>query len=166
LLDLQEDGAVFLRENYKHKSWTAHVSTGGPIVFYDGFCGLCDRFTQFVLRRDRKDVFRFASLQSDFAKQILARHGLNPERLDTVYVVVNFSQPNERVLSRSNAVLFVARQIGGLWRVAATSFGILPQSLRDAVYEFVARNRYRWFGRYESCLLPDPTQSQKFLDRR
>ena len=158
--------AEFLREEYNPKAERGDVSTGGFIIFYDGVCGLCDRFTQFVLKRDREDVFRFASLQSDFATQILARYRVNPERLDTVYLLINLGQSDERVLARSDAVLFVARQIGGFSKLSAALFGMLPRSLRDAAYDVMARNRYRWFGKYETCVLPDPCHSHKFLDRR
>ena len=83
-----------------------------PIILYDGVCGLCNRVNQFVLRRDPEGVFRFASLQSAVAARILARHGANPEDLDTVYVVVDFELPEERLLPRSDAVIFILKQLG------------------------------------------------------
>ena len=135
-----------------------------PIILYDGVCGLCDRFTQFVLKRDTRDLFRFASLQSEFAAQVLRAYGINPQQLDTVYVIVNFKQPDQQLLARSDAAIFVLRQLGGIWRVVALGLRILPRLLRDAAYNFVARNRYRWFGKYESCSLPDPNLRHKFLD--
>ena len=135
-----------------------------PIILYDGVCGLCDRFTQFVLKRDTRDLFRFASLQSEFAAQVLRGYGINPQQLDTVYVIVNFKQPDQQLLARSAAAIFVMKQLGGIWRVVALGLRILPRPLRAAAYNFVARNRYRWFGKYESCLLPDPRQRHKFLD--
>ncbi len=88
-----------------------------PIILYDGVCGLCNRLNQFILRRDPDAIFRFASLQSPFAERILSRHGANPQDLDTVYVVVNLdltnhdlakeAQPDERLLPRSDAIIFV-----------------------------------------------------------
>jgi predicted DCC family thiol-disulfide oxidoreductase YuxK len=140
------------------------ASSSNPIILYDGVCGLCHRFTQFVLRRDRKDRFRFAALQSEFAARILQRHGPNPQQLDTVYVVVNCEQPGEQLLSRSDAVVFVLRQIGGIWGAAAAAFAILPRWLRNPAYDLIARNRYRLFGKYDTCLLPDPQCRHKFLD--
>jgi predicted DCC family thiol-disulfide oxidoreductase YuxK len=140
------------------------TSRSGPIILYDGICGLCNRFVQFVLHRDRKDVFRFASLQSEFAARVLPRDANHTQQLDTVYVIVNFEQPDQRLLSRSNAVAFVLKHIGGIWGAAAVVLEILPRRLRDAAYDLVARIRYRWFGKYDTCPLPDPRQRYKFLD--
>src|SRR5258708_10420942 len=83
-----------------------------PILLYDGACGLCNRMVQFVLRRDQEGVFRFAALQSGLAGRIVARHGIGAGELDTVYVVLNFEMPDERVLGRSDAVIFVLRHLG------------------------------------------------------
>jgi predicted DCC family thiol-disulfide oxidoreductase YuxK len=134
-----------------------------PIVFYDGVCGLCNRLVQFLLKRDRHDRLRFAPLQSQFATSLLKRHGRDPHDLDTVYVVVDQGLATEHVLDRSDAILFLFQQLGGIWSAAAT-MKVLPRSLRDELYKFVARNRYRVFGRYESCMLPDDRQRQKFMD--
>jgi predicted DCC family thiol-disulfide oxidoreductase YuxK len=136
-----------------------------PILLYDGVCGLCNRFVQFILRRDRNAVFRFASLQSALAASILARHGANPSELDTVYVVVNYEVPDEYLLSRSAAAIFVLKQLPGLWRAAAFLLQLLPKFLRDAAYSAVARNRYRVFGRSEVCPLPREQDRSRFLDQ-
>src|SRR5216684_7050042 len=110
-----------------------------PILLYDGVCGLCNRFVQFILRRDRNAIFRFASLQSPVAARILARHGVNPTDLDTVYVVLNHDLPDESLLSRSDAVAFVLKQLGGLWRAAGFFLQLLPKFLRDPAYNAMAR---------------------------
>jgi predicted DCC family thiol-disulfide oxidoreductase YuxK len=136
-----------------------------PILLYDGVCGLCNRFVQFILRRDRNAVFRFASLQSALAAPILTRHDANPSDLDTVYVAVNYELPNEYLLSRSDAVIFVLKQLPGLWRHAAFFMQLLPKFLRDPAYKVVARNRYRIFGRSEVCPLPRDQDRNRFLDR-
>jgi predicted DCC family thiol-disulfide oxidoreductase YuxK len=134
-----------------------------PIVLYDGVCGLCNRLNQFLLRRDRHDRFRFASLQSRFAADLLKRHGADAHDLDTVYVVIDYGQPGERLLARSDAILHVLSQLDGIWKLARMGRA-LPKVLRDAVYKVVARNRYRVFGKHESCLLPEPQHRAKFLD--
>jgi predicted DCC family thiol-disulfide oxidoreductase YuxK len=134
-----------------------------PIVLYDGVCGLCNRLVQFLLKRDTHDRFRFASLQSEFAHHLLAAHGADPHDLDTVYVVKDYGQPDESLLARSDAVLYMLKQLDGLWKWAGIG-RVLPKALRDAVYRHVARNRYRVFGKYESCMLPEPKHRQKFLD--
>ena len=140
-----------------------------PIILYDGVCGLCNRLNQFVLRRDREGIFRFASLQSPLAARILACHGSNPQDLDTVYVVLNHdltkqAQSDERLLPRSEAVIFVLKRLGGIWKVLGLFVELLPRLLRDWGYRVVARNRYRVFGRFETCMLPSARDRSKFID--
>jgi predicted DCC family thiol-disulfide oxidoreductase YuxK len=134
-----------------------------PIVLYDGVCGLCNRLVQFLLRRDQQDRFRFASLQSEFAGALLKRHGKDARDLDTFYVAIDYGKPAERLLCRSDGILFVVTQLGGIWKLAALG-RVLPGALRDAFYNLVAQNRYRVFGKYESCMLPEPKHRRKFLD--
>jgi predicted DCC family thiol-disulfide oxidoreductase YuxK len=140
------------------------VVPANAVILYDGVCGLCNRGVQFILKRDRADVFRFASLQSDFAKRVLARYGLTPDGLDTMYVVFQHGESYEQVLSRSDAALAVAQRLSGIWRVIGEIGRILPRFFRDLIYNRIARNRYRIFGKYDTCPLPTPEQSAKFLD--
>ncbi len=139
-------------------------SDSNAVLLYDGVCGLCNRLVRFVINRDRKDQFRFASLQSAISASVLERHGNSPQSLDTMYVVLNFGQPDERLLARSDAALFILRAIGGLWRPAAVLPGLLPKWVRNRVYNLIARNRYRIFGKYDTCPLPDPKYRAKFLE--
>jgi predicted DCC family thiol-disulfide oxidoreductase YuxK len=133
------------------------------IILYDGVCGLCNRLNQFLLKRDHHDRFRFASLQSNFAKELLERHAIDPLDLDTVHVVVDYGKPNEKVLSRSDAIIHALSQIGGVWGVFAAG-KVLPRSLRDSLYKLVATNRYRLFGKYDVCLMPEERFKHKFLE--
>jgi predicted DCC family thiol-disulfide oxidoreductase YuxK len=136
-----------------------------PVVFYDGVCGLCNRTVQFILKRDRRKVFRFAPLQGPLANRILRAHGIDPSGLDTIYVAANCDvSSNERLLARSDAAMFVLREIGGIWRVGADVLGLLPRSVRDWGYDLIARNRYRIFGRYETCPMPSEGVRARFLD--
>jgi predicted DCC family thiol-disulfide oxidoreductase YuxK len=135
-----------------------------PIILYDGVCDLCNRMNQFVLARDRRDHFRFAALQSELGKRILLRHSINPDALDTVYVVLAFEQPGERLLARSEAVVHILRELGGAWSVMGSAFRVLPLALRNLLYNLVARNRYRLFGKFDTCRIPDAATRQKFLD--
>jgi predicted DCC family thiol-disulfide oxidoreductase YuxK len=135
-----------------------------PILLYDGVCGLCNRFVQFILHRDRNAIFRFASLQGACAATILTRHGASPTALDTVFVVANHELPDEYLLSRSEAVLFVLKQLAGPWRASASLLQVLPKSFRDAVYNALARRRYRIFGRSEVCMPPPDQDRSRFLD--
>ncbi|MFN2532831.1 MAG: thiol-disulfide oxidoreductase DCC family protein [Pyrinomonadaceae bacterium] len=133
------------------------------IVLYDGVCGLCNGVVRFLLKHDKQDRLRYASLQSDFAHQLLGRHGENSDDLDTVWVVVNPEQLDERLLNRSDAILQLGKELGGIWQLG--SWGrILPGFLRDWLYTLIARNRYRVFGRYDTCMLPNPKYRNKFLD--
>ena len=135
-----------------------------PIILYDGVCGLCNRLIKFVLKRDHQDRFRFAALQSDFAHELLQRHHCNPEDLDTFYLVFDYDQPNERLLSRNHASAAVLEELGGIWRVWGRLIKLFPRRVRDWQYNLIARNRYHLFGRYESCPIPDPKVRHKFLD--
>ena len=140
------------------------------ILLYDGVCGLCNRFVQFILRRDRRAIFRFASLQSDFASRILSRHNLNPNVLDTLYVVVDSDSQTENKdstdlpLARSDAALFVFKHLSGPWPAAAFLLQLPPKFVRDSAYNFIARHRYRIFGRSDTCQLPRPQDRNRFLD--
>lgn len=163
-----------------------------PILLYDGVCGLCNRLVQFVLRRDAAGIFRFASLQGELAGGILARHGIDSRDLDTVYVVVNASTADEFLLARSDAVIFILRHLraaetrsarasrrpgptqaaptstpvpGSLfWRLIGTLLQVIPRALREWGYKIVAQNRYRLFGRHDTCPLPSQDTRDRFLN--
>lgn len=140
---------------------------GSPILLYDGVCGLCNRIVQFVLKKDRKGTVCFASLQSSFASQVLARHGSHAADMDTVYLLLNLDARDgskEVLVSRSDAVLSLLKHLGGIWRLLALILGLLPRPVRDWIYRQVARNRYRIFGRYETCPLPSESTRSRFLD--
>jgi predicted DCC family thiol-disulfide oxidoreductase YuxK len=137
--------------------------TTNPILLYDGVCGLCNRLIQFLLKRDTRDRIRFASLQSQFASDLLQRHGANAEDLDTVYVVKNCGAADEALLNRSDAIMYLMRELGGIWSVASGA-RILPRWLRDRGYSLVARHRYSVFGKSDVCMMPDPKHRHKFLD--
>jgi predicted DCC family thiol-disulfide oxidoreductase YuxK len=140
------------------------MAGSNPIILYDGVCGLCNRLVKFLLKHDKEGRLRFASLQSEFADKVLRRHGFDPKDLDTVHVVENYDQPDERVLQRSDAVLRAGRELGGFWGASSSIAQAVPRAVRDVVYRIVATNRYRVFGKYDSCMLPDPDQRSKFLD--
>ena len=140
------------------------MSREHPIILYDGVCGLCNRLVQFLLKHDKHARLRFASLQSEFAAKVLQRHGIDPKDLDTLHVIENYEQPDERVLQRSDAILRAGRELGGFWSISASAARVVPRALRDVIYRFVARNRYRVFGKYDTCMLPEPNQRSRFLD--
>ena len=135
-----------------------------PILLYDGVCGLCNRFVQFTLSRDRDAVFRFAPLQSPRALDILRRYGIDRVQNDTVVVVLDYETPNEQLLFRSDAALFVLNHCAAPWPLLARLGARIPRPVRDALYRCIARHRYRLFGRYHACPLPDPEARSRFLD--
>ena len=122
----------------------------GPIILYDGVCNLCNASVRFVADRDRALRFRFAFLQSRSGEALLQRHGLEEarNRLDSVLLV-----EDGRVYDKSTAALRIARQLDGLWP-ALFVFIALPRALRDRVYDFIGRRRYRWFGKTDECQIP------------
>ena len=132
------------------------------LVLYDGVCALCNWLVAFLIRHDRRDQFRFAPLQSEFAQTLLHRYGLNPNDFDTVVVLADFQQPSERALTRSQAALWAIGQLGGLWRMFVIA-KLVPLRLREAIYRFIARRRYQVFGKYETCPLPRPQDRHKFV---
>ncbi len=139
-----------------------------PILLYDGVCGLCNRLVRFVLRRDPAGVFRFAALQSPLAGRILARHGLDARDLNTLFVVVNAEHPDESLLPRSDAVIFILLRLGeatrGFWPITGFLLQLVPRVIRDWGYGVIARRRYRMFGRYDACPLPTEETRSRFLD--
>ena len=136
-----------------------------PVLLYDGVCGLCNRIVQFILQRDPAGTFRFAALQSDLAARILARHEAQPEKLDTVYLVLNHDSPDESLLARSDAVTAVLQRLSRGWRTLGLVFSLIPRPMRDWIYRVVARRRYSIFGRYDACPLPMPEMRPRFLDQ-
>lgn len=132
-----------------------------PVLLYDGVCGVCNRSVRTILRFDPTGPLRFAALESVFAKAIIARH---PEigSVDSVVFVNDPGGPSERVAVRSEAVLRVARYLGGAWRLVAVA-RLIPASLRDRLYDRFAAIRYRVGGKYDSCPLPAPEVRARFV---
>jgi predicted DCC family thiol-disulfide oxidoreductase YuxK len=136
---------------------------GSHIVLYDGVCGLCNNFVKFVLRHDQNQRFLFASLQSDFAYRALSKHNRNPKDLNTIFVIVDYGLKNERLLLRAKAAIYVLSELGNGWRLCAL-LNLLPDSLLDGVYNLIAKYRYKWFGKFDSCQLPDADESKRFIE--
>ena len=137
------------------------TSVGAPVLLYDGVCGFCNRTVQLILDGDRKGSMRFAALQSDYAQAVVRRH-TELRGIDSV-VFVEHHAGGERVHTRSDAALKVAAYLGGFWKILLAA-GVLPRPLRDYCYDLFARNRYKLFGKYESCMLPPPEVRSRFLD--
>jgi predicted DCC family thiol-disulfide oxidoreductase YuxK len=128
-----------------------------PILLFDGVCNLCNSSVQFIIRHDRQCLFRFASLQSDLSREWLQIYGLSPEQRETVVLIYN-----NRAYTQSDAVLEIAKLLGGYWQYAYY-LRIIPTTWRNVLYRFVARNRYKWFGQQAQCMIPTPEQKARFL---
>ncbi|MDO9406097.1 MAG: thiol-disulfide oxidoreductase DCC family protein [Polaromonas sp.] len=128
------------------------------IIVFDAQCLLCNGWVQFLLRHDRLQVFRFASIQGDTGQTLLQQAGLEVDGLQTLLLV-----DGATVHTHTAAILRVLHALGWRWRLAWL-FWLVPASLRDAAYRWLARNRYRWFGRSDTCLMPQPAHAARFLD--
>jgi predicted DCC family thiol-disulfide oxidoreductase YuxK len=133
--------------------------SSAAVVLFDGVCNLCDATVQFIIDRDAAGRFRFAPLQSEAAATLLRARGreVPPGDPDSVLLV-----EGDAVYSHSDAALRIARRLDGAWPVFY-AFVAVPRFVRDAVYRFIARNRYRWFGRVEACRMPTPALRARFL---
>jgi predicted DCC family thiol-disulfide oxidoreductase YuxK len=138
------------------------TTMNAPVLLYDGVCGFCNKTVQMILARDRKGTMRFAALQSDYGRGVVERHA-ELRGVDSVVYVENSEGGGERVYARSDAALRVLRYLGGAWKLLLAT-RVLPKPVRDFFYDLFARNRYRLFGKYESCLLPPPEVRSRFLD--
>jgi predicted DCC family thiol-disulfide oxidoreductase YuxK len=137
--------------------------SGTHLVLYDGDCGLCAKSVAFILPRDTGGVFRYSPLQSKTAEQMFARHGMAPD-MESFRVVVEPGTDRERILDRSTAAMFVLRALPGLWPVLGVLGTLVPRFIRDAVYDVVAKNRQKLFGRADACALATPEQRVRFVN--
>jgi predicted DCC family thiol-disulfide oxidoreductase YuxK len=127
------------------------------IILFDGVCNLCNNSVKFIIKRDTSGYFKFASLQGETGQRLLKKHSLNYDLNSFVLI------EKEKVYIKSSAALRVCSQLGGAWRIFSI-FRFLPPLFRDFLYDIVAKNRYKWFGKEESCILPLPKWKQRFLD--
>ncbi|MCH6235527.1 thiol-disulfide oxidoreductase DCC family protein [Cognataquiflexum rubidum] len=127
------------------------------IILFDGVCNLCNNAVDFVIRRDKNDRFKFGALQDKATKSILKEYKINQNYIDSIILI-----RGDQVFYKSKAALEIARNLGSLWP-AMYIFSIVPSFIRDPVYDWIARNRYRWFGKKETCRIPSPKEKQKFL---
>src|SRR5437879_6320810 len=132
--------------------------TQAPLILFDGVCNLCNASVAWVIERDRRGVFRFASLQSAAAQAALAAAN-SPTTLPDSMVLIH----EEGVHTQSDAVIRIGSRLGFPWKLARLGY-LLPRPVRDWAYNAIARNRYRWFGRRESCLVPTPELRTRFVD--
>lgn len=129
------------------------------IVLFDGVCNLCNDSVIKIIKNDRKDVFRFASLQSELGEKLVGYLGIDTAKTDSIILY----EPNKAYYVRSEAALRILREFRGLWQLLQV-FTILPTKFNDFFYNVIAKNRYQWFGKKESCMIPTPSLKSKFLN--
>jgi predicted DCC family thiol-disulfide oxidoreductase YuxK len=128
------------------------------IILFDGVCNLCDSAVQFVIKYDKKDVFRFVALQSELGQEILKHIGINPSNIDSVILY----EPGIAYYYKSAAALQIAKNLGGLMHFG-TIFKIIPTGISNHLYDYIAKNRYKWYGKKEQCMIPTKDLKAKFL---
>ena len=129
------------------------------IILFDGVCNLCNNAIQFIIKHDQKDVFRYASLQSELGQSLVKERGLDPDDIDSIMLI----EPGVAYYRKSTAALEISRDLKGGYSLLK-NFLFLPEGLRDSIYDFVASNRYKWFGKKDNCMIPSPELKSKFLD--
>lgn len=127
------------------------------VILFDGYCTLCSWSVQFIIKRDKQDYFRFASLQSEIGKSLIHQFGI-PEDFDQSVVLIK----DNSIYFKSEAVLRITKRLRHLWPFLYV-FIIIPKLIRDGIYSFIAKNRFRWFGKKDSCYMPEEDLSYKFL---
>ncbi len=128
-----------------------------PVILFDGVCNLCNTAVQFVIKNDPKNIFQFASLQSEPGQALLKKHQLPVQDFNSFILI-----ENEKLFIKSTAALKVAKQLNGPVKLLY-GFIIVPAFIRNAVYSIIAKNRYRWFGKNDSCMMPSPALQNRFL---
>ncbi len=128
------------------------------IILFDGVCNLCDATVQELIRKDKNDVFRFAALQSETGKEIVNYIGIDTSKIDSIILY----EPGKAYHIKAEAAIEIAKSIGGVYSLLAL-FTVFPNWIKNSVYDFIARNRYKWYGKKESCMMPTPELKAKFL---
>ena len=130
------------------------------IILFDGVCNLCNNAVNFVIKRDKKSVFRFASLQSDIGQKLTNERGIDTTKVDSIILI----DPGTAWYEKSTAALQIAKQLSGMFPLLSV-FLIFPKSFRDWVYDIIAKNRYKWFGKKDQCVIPTPELKALFIDQ-
>ena len=128
------------------------------IILFDGICNLCDATVQFIIKRDKKDVFRFVALQSELGEEIIKYLGIDPSKTDSIILY----EPGHAYYYKAEAAIRIAKTLGGISGLLGI-FSILPDRISNKIYDYVARNRYKWYGKKNECMIPTPEMKAKFL---
>ena len=135
------------------------IPKGKKIILFDGVCNLCNSSVNRVIKWDKKNTFLFASLQSNYGKSLLDKLEIDTALTDSIILY----EPGVSYEIKSTAILKIANDLGGFWKLMNVFF-LLPSGFRDPIYDFIAKNRYKWYGKKDSCMIPTPELKAKFLD--
>jgi predicted DCC family thiol-disulfide oxidoreductase YuxK len=135
-----------------------NLPKGKKIILFDDVCNLCDSAVQFIIKNDKKDVFRFVALQSDLGKRIIKYLGIDTQKTDSIILY----QIGFAYYYKAEAALLIAKDLGGIYYFISL-FTVLPTSFTNYFYDYIAKNRYKWFGKKDNCIIPSPMFQSKFL---
>lgn len=136
-----------------------NIQSGKKIILFDGVCNLCNTMVNFIIERDKKDVFRFVALQSETGILILKKIGLFEKKIDSIILY----QPGVAYFYKATAALEIAKKLGGIYSVLGYILNVFPDTILNFGYDFVAKNRYNWFGKKDACMIPTAELRSKFL---
>jgi len=139
-------------------SFLANIAKNKKIILFDGVCNLCNNAVQFVIKNDKKDIFRFVALQSELGNEICKYIGVDQNKIDSIILY----KPGVAYYYKSSAAMEIAEDLGGIYSLISV-LKIFPEKIRNYVYDYIARNRYKWYGKKESCMIPTPELKTKFL---
>lgn len=128
------------------------------IILFDGVCNLCDSSVQFIIKHDKNDVFRFVTLQSDLGEKIIKHIGIDRNKTDSIILY----EPGVAYFYKAEAALKIAKELNGIYSLLSL-FSVFPNSISNYVYDYIAKNRYKWYGKKEQCMIPTPELKSKFL---
>lgn len=134
------------------------METTKQIILFDGVCNLCNNAVQFVIKRDKKDVFRYAALQSEVGEHLTKERGIDTSKVDSIILI----DPGTAYYTKSTAALEIGKELRG-YRGLSSILLWIPAPIRDIVYDFIAKNRYKWYGKKDQCMIPTPELKAKFL---
>jgi predicted DCC family thiol-disulfide oxidoreductase YuxK len=147
-----------MKKDSEIASFLAKTADGKKIILFDGVCNLCDSAVQFIIKHDKKDVFRFVALQSELGISICKYLGISFSKMDSIILF----DPGTAYFYKSSAVIEIGKSFGGFWKLSPV-LRILPIFISDYIYDYVAKNRYNWYGKKESCMIPTAELKAKFL---
>lgn len=136
----------------------ARTAKNKKIILFDGVCNLCNSAVQFIIKNDKKDIFRFVALQSELGIEICNYIGVDQTKTDSIILY----HPGVAYYYKSTAAIKIAEELGGIYSLISI-FKIFPEKIRNYIYDYVAKNRYKWYGKKESCMIPTPELKEKFL---